>query len=583
MRAELTVLLVVLLAPTAGAQDESPLDVLRVGHWLEVKGTLESDGRFHASDGELHPPAKYETLVGTVTTDARGGSPRLLGQPLEFDDETEWERVTRDTVSGARVKIEGRWKGPRRFSAREVSTRGPGRDAVEGRVDVLRAVEGGLEAELLRFTVFLPGELLLEHEVALDELELAPYRERADDVDAFLGRDEEDYIPGAVKLAEGIRFGAQLELESTFEEDLDLDRTAPRDRRDYELSFRGRVIFEGTERWSALATVRHGSRLRDDQDDGRSHDRNTRLAETWFALHDLAPGLDVYAGRMDFDDEREWVWDQNLDGVRLVWDGLGLRTEFAVTTTLGDGSPRDEESTNLMLYVSNGDDDRHLAAWVLDRRAELGGVDDYPFHAGVRALGEWWPDTESWVEIAAQRGYRGFTDLGGVAIDLGATFEPEWAEPFNFTLGWARASGDADRDDGDDGNFRQTGYQDNNGKFAGVTSFRYYGELVDPELSNLRVLTAGVGVQLARRTSLDLVWHAYSQDVATDFYAGDFDLRPRPNGRSRTLGSELDLVLGSRRWDHMDVELVGAWFQPGAAYDQQDDAWLAKVQLRFRL
>ena len=36
--------------------------------------------------------------------------------------------------------------------------------------------------------------------------------------------------------------------------------------------------------------------------------------------------------------------------------------------------------------------------------------------------------------------------------------------------------------------------QRNRGKFNGVVSFRYYGEVLDPELTNLRILTLGIGL-----------------------------------------------------------------------------------------
>ena len=70
--------------------------------------------------------------------------------------------------------------------------------------------------------------------------------------------------------------------------------------------------------------------------------------------------------------------------------------------------------------------------------------------------------------------------------------------------------------------FRQTGIQDNNDKFGGVTSFKYYGELLEPELSNLHILTAGIGRRFGRRMSLDLIYHNYRQDEAlydTDYYS----------------------------------------------------------------
>ena len=114
-----------------------------------------------------------------------------------------------------------------------------------------------------------------------------------------------------------------------------------------------------------------------------------------------------------------------------------------------------------------------------------------------------------------------------------------------------------------------------------MTSFRYYGELVEPELANLNIVTLGVGCRLAERTSLDLVWHGYWQDVALNSL-GNSNLDRRPAGLDPEIGYELDLIFGSREWQSWDLELIGGWFQPGAAFDTNEDAYVAKIQLRYR-
>ena len=154
-----------------------------------------------------------------------------------------------------------------------------------------------------------------------------------------------------------------------------------------------------------------------------------------------------------------------------------------------------------------------------------------------------------------------------------------------FTLGYALGTGD-DSTGGNDGTFRQTGLQDNTGRFGGVTSFQYYGELINPELSNLGILTLGVGAVLTTKTSLDLVYHTYTQDVIQNqlsFAPVESNLRRATlNGTDADIGSELDVIFGYRRFASWDLELVGAWFQAGDAWTVGDDAFMAKVQLRYR-
>ena len=81
--------------------------------------------------------------------------------------------------------------------------------------------------------------------------------------------------------------------------------------------------------------------------------------------------------------------------------------------------------------------------------------------------------------------------------------------------------------------------------------------------------------------SVDLLWHAYQQDKLSTRLT-DTDLDMRPNGRNKELGTELDLVIGWRTQKNLDIELVTAWFNPGKAFDTADDAFLAKLQFRYR-
>ena len=82
-------------------------------------------------------------------------------------------------------------------------------------------------------------------------------------------------------------------------------------------------------------------------------------------------------------------------------------------------------------------------------------------------------------------------DVRGWALDVGLSWKSRLALRPTFTLSVAVGSGDSNPDQGPDHAFRQTGLQDNNSRFSGVNSFRYYGELLQPELSNLPNLDIG--------------------------------------------------------------------------------------------
>ncbi len=80
---------------------------------------------------------------------------------------------------------------------------------------------------------------------------------------------------------------------------------------------------------------------------------------------------------------------------------------------------------------------------------------------------------------------------------------------------------------------------------------------------------------------MDLVWHSYQQNELSGSLVST-QIVDQPAGIDTDLGSEVDLVLGWRTKRHLDLEVVAAWFRPGAAFNGADDAFLGKVQLRYR-
>ncbi len=437
----------------------------------------------------------------------------------------------------------------------------------------------------MRFNVLIPWDVQVEHDGPWERIPLTPVRGNSLQELGTIGLDEDDLFGAGYELAPNLRLLGQVELRSAFEDDFNLDDEDSEDRRDYSLAFRGRATWTPLAHLAAVAELRYRHRWRDDDEDGRSTDGDGELGETFVYWRDaLGSGLDVQVGRQDFDERREWIYDQNLDAVRVIKNWTRARLELSASTTLADGDERDEESLNLAAYLSNGNPKRHLALWTLYRDFDLDPDDGHTLHVGGRLYGHWVPEHKSWLDVAALSGERGTAGgdvaLQGWGVDLGTTWSPE-GSPFSFTAGYAYGSGDRGGDGSRDRTFRQTGFHDNNDRFAGVTSFRYYGELAEPELANLNIFTLGLGLQLAPRTSLDLVYHYYLQDHALDTLF-DSEIDQDPNGIDEELGWELDLIFGSRRWDHWDLEIVGAWLRPGEAFDEDDDAFLGKIQLRYR-
>lgn len=562
----------------ADEEEDSPASVVEVGHWLQIRGEHRGDGRFEPRDVELVSPERYDELIGTVEAyDVREGRIVLLGVTVHIEDKTTFAKVDRSALEGERVKVEGYFRGDGEFAAREITARGGRFDRITGRVEEIRAAQGATEFRILNFMVLVPEELHVEHLRDIEDYQITGSRIQAI-VDR--GKDEEDLFGKGVRLTDNLRVFGQVQTSTFIEDEFDLEEEEAEDVIDYLAAFKVRLIYSSGGSFFSVLELNYRRLWRRDDEDGREDIRNDSLGEAY--LYWLDPfdwGLDFQIGRVDYDDEREWLYDQYLDGPRVIWVRQDFRAEVSVSTVLSNGSPEDEEATNRVLYLSNNDEDRHLAAYVIHRDFDF-PLEEERTNYGVRVIGEWLPQQKSWLEIAGMRGETDTAKAAGWGFDIGTSWE--FHDRFAVTAAYAFGSGDK-ADTVKDENFRQTGLQDNNGKLSGVTSFRFYGEAVEPELANLKVLTFGLAWLPHRRVSLDLVGHQYRQHRLSNRWVNS-QIDMNPSGSSSDLGWELDLVLGWRTNPRWDLEVIGGWFEPGDAFRRADtEAFFGKLQFRYRL
>jgi alginate production protein len=72
--------------------------------------------------------------------------------------------------------------------------------------------------------------------------------------------------------------------------------------------------------------------------------------------------------------------------------------------------------------------------------------------------------------------------------------------------------------------------------------FAHYRVLLDPELSNLGILTIRAGLSLLRSSSLEIVYHHY-RSVEPAPFLRDAWLEDTLTGEHHDLGTEIDIVL----------------------------------------
>ncbi|MDX1648809.1 MAG: alginate export family protein [Myxococcota bacterium] len=349
--------------------------------------------------------------------------------------------------------------------------------------------------------------------------------------------------------------------------------------------------------------------------------------ETWLHVARLAgTPLGFQVGRQKLRDEREWWWDESLDSVRLFWSGdrveaqLLLGQELASEVLPGERvEPEHEDVTRLLASADwRWASDQRLALFFLGQRdrsavERLGRrvseeredeLDADLSWLGLRATGglelgragrlAYWgeggfvwgreraadfddaPEGGLVVDEVVER------DVQGWALDVGVTWRTPLPGDPSLSLGYAVGSGDRRPDDGREQGFRQTGLHDNEWDFGGRSRVRYYGELFDPELSNLHVATLGVEWPLFDASGLAFLLHAYRQVHAAPFLR-DAGIRARPSGEDPDLGQELDAVLTLREWEPVRLEALAAVFRAGRAYGDEAGRLAYGAGLKFQV
>jgi alginate production protein len=337
--------------------------------------------------------------------------------------------------------------------------------------------------------------------------------------------------------------------------------------------------------------------------DNETEAGSARGGQAYFRLaHFPGPGLSLVVGRQKFFETRRWYYDnRNLDAVRIFGEHGRVAFQVSVSRDLFDKTrnQRDQDATNRIAEV-RWDLRRDLAlqAFYLNRedRTELRNS---PEILGLRVLGDPGTHLEFWADLAHEGGTRGLLDssTGAImvrtvqahALDIGLTYRPRVVLDPSFTASFALGSGDdqltlpaGQLPHGADGTFHQSGLQRNRTSLNGVVSFRYYGEVLNPELTNLRIQTLGAGLRPFRPLSLDFLFHLYRQDVPSSRLENT-DLDAKPSGLDPHLGSEWDVVVGYEPRREFELRLTGGYFQPGKAFPADaTPSTIATVQARFR-
>lgn len=387
------------------------------------------------------------------------------------------------------------------------------------------------------------------------------------------------------QLTESLAFGAALDSEFTYEGNFDLDAADDRDLARLNPELAVSFGLDVSDNVFAYLEV-HLERDFDFRAPDDEPDPETKLIidEAYLTFSDIVEGLSLQAGRARLRDRREWLMDQELDGLRafLRLTPFGLELAANREQLFDYDLLHKDSTTTINNYQANlrykPDETFEANGYVFYRDNRDADTDDLTF-LGLQAITDWPGGGGWWLDGAYVFGREDGSQVGGFGLDGGVTVVPDTPFGLSGTLATAFGSGDDDPGDGRDHAFRQTGLQENQDGFNGITRFKYYGEALDPELSNLIVLTAGIGLRPSARSSLDLVYHRYWQAETADFLR-ETAIDADPDGRHHHLGDEVDLVLGVAEIEAVDIEGAVGLFLPGIAFpDDSDAAFLARLEV----
>lgn len=365
-----------------------------------------------------------------------------------------------------------------------------------------------------------------------------------------------------IRIAPYLTFGAQLELEYKLERNLDLDSARDEDLSLLEPAINVAFSFDPGRHFQAFINMKLGGEFIF-EDGSTQRDRAVfEIEQAYLFLKDLLEDrFSFQLGRQQFDDERQWLYDAELDGARAFIAHEGFIAQLSVSR--GGLVNRDlinkdagARTNNYIAYLTyHFNEDTNVAGYFV-MRDDTTEENNSPIFLGIHSDGEVTDTWDYWLELAYVTGEEGRDNISGFGFDVGSVYAFDLAPEPSFTLGYAFGSEE----------FRQTGLQGNEGDFNGVFDFLYYGELLDPELSNLSIITGDIGINPTEVTSIDLVYHYYFQTKASDEIR-DAAIEAEPDGRNKSLGSEIDLILGYEQLEEkIAVGISFSYFIPGSAF-----------------
>lgn len=274
--------------------------------------------------------------------------------------------------------------------------------------------------------------------------------------------------------------------------------------------------------------------------------RRLNIKEALVAFN-LSETSTLTVGRMRFSDAHKWIADASVDGVHYTTKQNGTALEFAIAKDVFD-----EQSSYLLAHATEYTKRKNRGLYVLAEKNQ----NARRVHFAAYLTDKSYNDFSYTAHLGAVLGDAANGKRAGAGFDVRAIHKigkHKWNP--QITVGVA----------GGTEGFQQSGLHSNKTYDGGQTQFNRYGYVYKPELTNIIVGTAALGIRPSRKVSVDLGAHVYAQPFPSSI-APDARVDGTTTGQSAYLGSELYLAGAWRPNRKTKVEFGTGIFKPGAAY-----------------
>lgn len=246
----------------------------------------------------------------------------------------------------------------------------------------------------------------------------------------------------------------------------------------------------------------------------------------------------------------------------LNWEfSPGQQLEFYYLKQNDDSSSQSLSQTLAVNKADESDADLRWVGWQYLGEYQAESMGEFEWMVGYTRLS----GDETLYEFADPTGTQtSVEDIQEFDVEASSSewrfgWTPAALEDWQIIIAQVSGSGDRNLNNFKNTSFRETGLQED------PDGLDYYGEVFQPEISNLKINTLGLKYEFEDDIQLALLWHEYRQ-LQLDTELRDASIELDTNGLNRNLGREIDLVANVEAFDGFEFEFVIAEFKAGKAY-----------------